>query len=278
MFQMHFTISTRQLAHALRRTLLRSQVSSNRRVSSFLLQAFLFQGGGARSFKSCAIVTVTHGSGDILMLVLSRKEGEQIVVPDCRLTVTVFDIHGERVRLGVSAPSEVRIYRGEVLHPIHVPNAGQETLATSALEDTSMSVRVLIADPDEYLIDNYRDYLEQHGCEVATAKTGVECIEKLRGFLPDVLILEPSIPWGGGDGVLAVMHEEPDVSSVPVIALTYGRDRGVLYRLAPFKINDYQIKPLSAKRLAQRIRSIIACNRDAHAPVLAGADKLGCKQ
>ncbi len=212
------------------------------------------------------------------MLVLSRKEGEQIVVPDCRLTVTVFDIHGERVRLGVSAPSEVRVYRGEVLHPIHVPNVSHESQAPSALEDNSMSFRVLIADPDEYLLDNYRDYLEQHGSEVATATNGVECIDRLREFGPDVLVLEPSLLWGGGDGVLAVMHEEQDIPSVPVILLTYGRDRGVLYRLAPFKIDDYQIKPLSAKRLAQRIHSLLACNRLPHASVVAGADKLGTVQ
>jgi carbon storage regulator CsrA len=212
------------------------------------------------------------------MLVLSRKEGEQIVVPDCRLTVTVFDIHGEQVRLGVSSPSEVRVYRGEVLHPVHVPNVGQESQAPSASEDASMSVRVLIADPDEYLFDNYRDYLEQRGCEVATATSGVECIDMLRDFVPDVLVLEPSIPWGGGDGVLAVMHEEPAVPSVPVIVLTYGRDRGVLYRLAPFKIDDYQIKPLSAKRLAQRIRSLLACRHSVEPAPFAGADKLGGMQ
>jgi DNA-binding response OmpR family regulator len=119
-----------------------------------------------------------------------------------------------------------------------------------------MSVRVLIADPDEYLLDNYRDYLEQHGFEVATATTGLECVAKLRECAPDVLVLEPSIPWGWGDGVLAMMHEERDIPLAAVIVLTYGRDRGVLYRLAPFKIDDYQIKPLRPKRLAERIRAI----------------------
>ena len=205
------------------------------------------------------------------MLVLSRKEGEQIVVPECRLTVTVFDIHGERVRLGISAPSEVRVYRGEVLRPTDVPDVHEEAATTSASEDTSMLVRVLIADPDEYLLDHYRDYLEQHGFEVATATTGVECVERLRECAPDVLVLEPSIPWGWGDGVLAMMHEQSDIPVVPVIVLTYGRDRSVLYRLAPFKIDDYQIKPLRANRLAQRIRSLVGCHRNADTAVSAGA-------
>ena len=38
------------------------------------------------------------------MLVLSRKVSEQVVVPQCELTVTVLDIMGGRVRLGFTAP------------------------------------------------------------------------------------------------------------------------------------------------------------------------------
>ncbi len=119
-----------------------------------------------------------------------------------------------------------------------------------------MSVRVLMADSDEYLLQDCRDYLRQHGFEVFTATTGLECVEKLRTSTPDVLVLEPSIPWGWGDGVLAMMHEEPDVPQVPVIVLTYGRDRGMLYHLAPFKIDDYQIKPLRPQQLAERILAV----------------------
>ncbi len=119
-----------------------------------------------------------------------------------------------------------------------------------------MPVRVLIADPDEYLLDNYRDYLGQHGFEVATVTTGMECVKRLREFFPHVLVLEPSIPWGWGDGVLSMMREEADVPLVPVIVLTHGRNREVLYRLAPFEIDDYHVKPLRPKRLAERIRAV----------------------
>lgn len=209
------------------------------------------------------------------MLLLSRKEGEQIVVPECRLTLTVLSIHGGRVRLGISAPPEVHVYRGEVLHRMHVSDVYQEAATPSASEDPSMPVRVLIADPDEYLLGTYRDYMEQHGFEVATATTGLECLKSLRDCPPDVLVLEPSIPWGWGDGVLAMMHEETDIPLVPVIVLTYGRDRGVLYRLAPFKIDDYQIKPLRAERLAHRVRALLGRRRNVDIAVLTGAERLG---
>ena len=47
------------------------------------------------------------------MLVLNRKIGEQIVIGK-DITVTVVEIKHGRVRLGVSAPSEVSIHREEV--------------------------------------------------------------------------------------------------------------------------------------------------------------------
>jgi carbon storage regulator CsrA len=189
------------------------------------------------------------------MLILSRKKGEQIAVPECRLTITVLNVRGKRVRLGISAPAEIGVFRGEVLRPSHFSHDRQES-APAMLEDPAMSIRVLIADSDEYLLNNYREYLEQHGFEVAIATTGLECVERLRDYEPDLLVLEPSIHWGGGDGVLAMMQEELDIPVVPVIVLTYGCDRGALYRLAPFTIDDYQVKPLRPKRLAERICAI----------------------
>jgi carbon storage regulator len=48
------------------------------------------------------------------MLVLGRKAGEQIVVPICGLTVTILRIQGSRVRLGISAPTQVTVVRGEL--------------------------------------------------------------------------------------------------------------------------------------------------------------------
>ena len=48
------------------------------------------------------------------MLVLSRKLGESIVLPDCQATITVIGVHGKRVRLGVAAPRGLSVHRTEV--------------------------------------------------------------------------------------------------------------------------------------------------------------------
>ena len=47
------------------------------------------------------------------MLVLSRKIGEKLVIGD-NITVVVSRVAGNRVTLGIEAPSEVRIIRGEL--------------------------------------------------------------------------------------------------------------------------------------------------------------------
>jgi carbon storage regulator len=48
------------------------------------------------------------------VLVLSRKEGEAIVVPDCRIEIVVREIQGDKVRIGIRAPDDVDIYRHEI--------------------------------------------------------------------------------------------------------------------------------------------------------------------
>jgi carbon storage regulator len=47
------------------------------------------------------------------MLVLSRKRGEAVVIGG-NIEVTVLEVHGDRVKLGLCGPAEVPIHREEV--------------------------------------------------------------------------------------------------------------------------------------------------------------------
>src|SRR5205085_2787098 len=80
--------------------------------------------------------------------------------------------------------------------------------------------RILIADPDPVLLDSYGAALARQGFDVTTAPDGLKCVGLLRAFAPDVIVLSPALPWGGGDGVLAVMTEESRAARVPVIVLS----------------------------------------------------------
>ena len=64
------------------------------------------------------------------MLVLSRKRDEQIVIGS-DIVVTVVDIRGDKVRLGISAPNHVPVHRYEVYEAI---KRGESELAESANE------------------------------------------------------------------------------------------------------------------------------------------------
>ena len=62
------------------------------------------------------------------MLVLSRQRDESIIIGD-NIVVTVVDIRGDKVRLGIDAPTEVPVHRREVHEAIQ-----RENLRASRLE------------------------------------------------------------------------------------------------------------------------------------------------
>jgi carbon storage regulator len=55
------------------------------------------------------------------MLVLSRQRDESIVIGD-NIVVTVVDVRGDKVRLGIEAPREVSVHRREVYDAIQREN------------------------------------------------------------------------------------------------------------------------------------------------------------
>ena len=55
------------------------------------------------------------------MLVLSRKLGEEIVLPGFDVTIKLIEVHGQRVRLGIRAPQSVVVVRSEVADTASLP-------------------------------------------------------------------------------------------------------------------------------------------------------------
>jgi len=55
------------------------------------------------------------------MLVLSRQRDESIIIGD-NIVVTVVDVRGDKVRLGIEAPSEIPVHRREVYEAIQREN------------------------------------------------------------------------------------------------------------------------------------------------------------
>ncbi|MBI4715534.1 MAG: carbon storage regulator CsrA, partial [Nitrospirae bacterium] len=67
------------------------------------------------------------------MLILTRKLGESVNIGD-RIKVTILEVHGNQVRIGIEAPKEMKVYREEVYAKIMEENrlaaqTGKETVA-----------------------------------------------------------------------------------------------------------------------------------------------------
>ena len=67
------------------------------------------------------------------MLVLSRKVGEKIVIPQQNITLTVLEVRGDRIRLGITAPADVAVHRQEIWQKI-------QQSAESASRDERLAV------------------------------------------------------------------------------------------------------------------------------------------
>ena len=63
------------------------------------------------------------------MLVLSRQRDQSIIIGD-KIVVTVVDVRGDKVRLGIDAPTEIPVHRREVYEAIQRENLRATRLET----------------------------------------------------------------------------------------------------------------------------------------------------
>lgn len=68
------------------------------------------------------------------MLVLARKKGQAVIIND-NIEVTVLDIHGDLIRLGINAPKQVSILRKEIYEEIKEENRLAADAKTISLKD-----------------------------------------------------------------------------------------------------------------------------------------------
>ena len=74
------------------------------------------------------------------MLVLTRRAGQSIVIGH-DITVTVLDVRGDQVRLGINAPRTVDVHREEVFLELQRANRSAAARPSGALDSLSSLVR-----------------------------------------------------------------------------------------------------------------------------------------
>ncbi len=124
-----------------------------------------------------------------------------------------------------------------------------------------MRLRLLATDPDPVLLQIYRNYFPNFGFEIDTAKDGTQCLERLREFAPDALVLSLELMWGGADGVLSIIRDEDQWRPIPVI-LTVGatsRPSAVRHLLPP--VVKWLEKPFRLRDLRATIEAALRTDR-----------------
>jgi carbon storage regulator len=74
------------------------------------------------------------------MLVLTRRPGESVMVGD-DVTITVLEVRGDVVRLGIQAPRSVQVHREEVYRELQAANREAASPSADAVEALARMMR-----------------------------------------------------------------------------------------------------------------------------------------
>ncbi len=74
------------------------------------------------------------------MLILTRKLGQGFTIGD-EVEVTITEISGDKVRVGINAPKHIKILRSELSETLEVNQQAAESASSSALQALALGLR-----------------------------------------------------------------------------------------------------------------------------------------
>lgn len=114
--------------------------------------------------------------------------------------------------------------------------------------------KILVVDDEPRMLDFIRVSLENAGYAVAEAVDGSEALERLRDEMPDLILLDVSLPELDG---FEVLREVRRVSPVPVIIVTVRADERDKIHGLELGADDYVTKPFSPAELIARMKAVL---------------------
>jgi len=110
-----------------------------------------------------------------------------------------------------------------------------------------LSMKILLVDDDEAILNVYSTALKAHGHDIVTATTGKSGLEKAKTEKPDVVLLDQVLPDIQGNEVLRMMKEDAEIKDIPVAMLSnFGQNDLIQKALstgAVDYIRKYEIEP-----------------------------------
>ena len=88
------------------------------------------------------------------------------------------------------------------------------------MPDPRTGPRILLVEDYDDAREMYRDYLEFSGFRVDTARDGHEALKKARAHLPDLILMDLSLPGLDGWEATRILKSDPATSHLMVVALS----------------------------------------------------------
>ena len=120
-----------------------------------------------------------------------------------------------------------------------------------------MAVKVMITDDHSLIREGLKQLLELEGDfrVIAEACDGIDCMEKLKGQIPDVLLLDINMPRMNGLEVLQKIKDEK--INVKILVLTVHNEVEYLLKAVDIGINGYLLKDSESSELKKAILSVV---------------------
>lgn len=115
-----------------------------------------------------------------------------------------------------------------------------------------MSLRLMIVEDDESLIELLRYNFEAAGYTVETVMHGDEAEARLKEAVPDLLILDWMLPGLSGIELCRRLRQKPRTQKLPLIMLTARNEEADRVRGFETGADDYVVKPFSVNELIAR--------------------------
>ncbi len=120
---------------------------------------------------------------------------------------------------------------------------------------------VLLVEDEDQLRRVMKDLLERDGYTVAEARDGVQALDQVDRFAPDVIILDLNLPGLDGYSVLTQLRSRAATRAIPVMVLTAKGDEDNEVRVFELGADDFITKPFRARALSARLEAVLGRHR-----------------
>jgi putative two-component system response regulator len=117
--------------------------------------------------------------------------------------------------------------------------------------------KILLADDDPVLLKYLSAVLEKCDYQYITATNGIEVIEKVKTFSPDLILLDVMMPEMDGLEVCKRLKGDPFTRHIPIILMTGSIDRELRIKGLSAGANDFLTKPIDRPELIARIGNLL---------------------